>query len=80
MKNTKFSKLVSEKVDLTKFFNVDEALGFVMEFKKESFYLFDAMIEAFKDDIVKILFNIKIQTMSPKEFEEHKRRREQNKS
>ena len=34
MKNTKFSKLVSEKVDLTKFFNVDEALGFVMEFKK----------------------------------------------
>ena len=38
MKNTKFSKLVSEKVDLTKFFNVDEALGFVMEFKKESFY------------------------------------------
>ena len=52
----------------------------INEFKKESFYLFDAMIESFKDDIVKILFNIKIQTMSPKEFEEHKRRREQNKS
>ena len=52
----------------------------INEFKKESFYLFDAMIESFKDDIVKIIFNIKIQTMSPKEFEEHKRRREQNKS
>ena len=52
----------------------------INEFKKESFYLFDAMIESFKDDIVKILFNIKIQTMSPKEFEEHKKRREQNKT
>jgi len=38
------------------------------------------MIEAFKDDIVKILFNIKIQTMSSKEFEEHKKLREQSKS
>ena len=38
------------------------------------------MIESFKDDIVKILFNIKIKTMSPKEFEEHKKRREQSKS
>ena len=52
----------------------------INEFKKESFYLFDAMIESFKDDIVKILFNIKIQTMSSKEFEEHKKLREQNKS
>ena len=52
----------------------------INEFKKESFYLFDAMIEAFKDDIVKILFNIKIQAMSSKEFEEHKKLREQNKS
>ena len=52
----------------------------INEFKKESFYLFDAMIESFKDDIVKILFNIKIQTMSPKEFEEHKKRRKQNKT
>ena len=51
----------------------------INEFKKESFYLFDAMIEAFKDDIVKILFNIKIQTMSSKEFEEHKKLREQSK-
>ena len=52
----------------------------INEFKKESFYLFDSMIESFKDDIVKILFNIKIQTMSPKEYEEHKKRREQNKA
>tara|TARA_Y100000992_G_scaffold14952_1_gene8707 strand:- start:2478 stop:4961 length:2484 start_codon:yes stop_codon:yes gene_type:complete len=52
----------------------------INEFKKESFYLFDAMIESFKDDIVKILFNIKIQTMSSKEFEEHKKLREQNKT
>ena len=52
----------------------------INEFKKESFYLFDAMIESFKDDIVKILFNIKIQAMSSKEFEEHKKRREQNKT
>ena len=52
----------------------------INEFKKESFHLFDSMIESFKDDIVKILFNIKIQTMSPKEFEEHKKRREQNKA
>ena len=51
----------------------------INEFKKESFYLFDAMIESFKDDIVKILFNIKIQTMSSKEFEEQKKLREQNK-
>ena len=52
----------------------------INEFKKESFYLFDAMIESFKDDIVKILFNIKIQAMSSREFEEHKKRREQNKT
>ena len=52
----------------------------INEFKKESFYLFDAMIETFKDDIVKILFNIKIQTMSSKEFEEQKKLREQSKS
>ncbi len=52
----------------------------INEFKKESFYLFDSMIESFKDDIVKILFNIKIQTMSPKEFEEHKKRRAKNKA
>ena len=52
----------------------------INEFKKESFYLFDSMIESFKDDIVKILFNIKIQTMSTKEFEEHKKRREQKKA
>ena len=52
----------------------------INEFKKESFYLFDAMIEAFKDDIVKILFNIKIQTMSSKEFEERKKLREQSNS
>ena len=52
----------------------------INEFKKESFYLFDAMIESFKDDIVKILFNIKIQTMSSKEFEEQKKLREQNNS
>ncbi len=50
----------------------------INEFKKESFYLFDSMIEAFKDDIVKILFNIKIQTMSKEEFEKRKKQIKNN--
>ena len=57
MKSTKFSKLVSEKVDLTKFFNVDEALGFVMEFKKESF-----------DESVDVAFNLGV---DPRHAEEN---------
>ena len=57
MKNTKFSKLVSEKVDLTKFFSVDEALGFVMEFKKESF-----------DESVDVAFNLGV---DPRHAEEN---------
>ena len=57
MKNTKFSKLVSEKVDLTKFFNVDEALEFVMEFKKESF-----------DESVDVAFNLGV---DPRHAEEN---------
>lgn len=57
MKNTKFSKLVSEKVDLTKFFNVDEALGLVMEFKKESF-----------DESVDVAFNLGV---DPRHAEEN---------
>ena len=57
MKNTKFSKLVSEKVDLTKFFNVDEALGFIMEFKKESF-----------DESVDVAFNLGV---DPRHAEEN---------
>ena len=44
----------------------------INEFKKESFELFDSMIESFKDDSVKILFNIKIQKMSQAEFEARK--------
>ena len=52
----------------------------INEFKKESFYLFDSMIEAFKDDIVKILFNIKIQTMSKEEFEQIKNQNKTNSS
>jgi len=57
MKNTKFSKSVSEKVDLTKFFNVDDALGFVMEFKKESF-----------DESVDVAFNLGV---DPRHAEEN---------
>ena len=57
MKNTKFSKSVSEKVDLTKFFSVDEALGFVMEFKKESF-----------DESVDVAFNLGV---DPRHAEEN---------
>ena len=57
MKNTKFSKLVSEKVDLTKFFSVDEALRFVMEFKKESF-----------DESVDVAFNLGV---DPRHAEEN---------
>ena len=37
MKNTKFSKLVAEKINTDQFYNVDEALNFVTDFKKESF-------------------------------------------
>jgi len=37
MKNTKFSKLVAEKINTDQFYNVEEALNFVMDFKKESF-------------------------------------------
>ena len=52
----------------------------INEFKRESFEMFDAMIESFKDDSVRILFNIKIQTMSKQEFEQQKQQRlQQNK-
>ena len=37
--------------------------------------MFDAMIESFKDDSVRILFNIKIQTLSKQEFEQQKQQR-----
>jgi len=47
----------------------------INEFKRESFEMFDAMIESFKDDSVRILFNIKIQTMSKQEFEQQKQQR-----
>ena len=57
MKNTKFSKSVSEKVDLTKFFSLDEALRFVMEFKKESF-----------DESVDVAFNLGV---DPRHAEEN---------
>ena len=47
----------------------------INEFKRESFEMFDAMIESFKDDSVRILFNIKIQTMSKQEYEQQKQQR-----
>ena len=50
----------------------------INEFKKESFYLFDSMIESFKDDVIKILFNIKIQAMSKEEYEQQQKRKEKN--
>ena len=50
----------------------------INEFKRESFEMFDAMIESFKDDSVRILFNIKIQTMSKQEFEQQKQQRLQH--
>ena len=50
----------------------------INEFKKESFHLFDSMIESFKDDVVKILFNIKIQAMSKEEYEQQKRKEKNN--
>ena len=50
----------------------------INEFKKESFHLFDSMIESFKDDVVKILFNIKIQAMSKEEYERQQKRKEKN--
>tara|TARA_B100000945_G_scaffold94814_1_gene74072 strand:+ start:243 stop:2729 length:2487 start_codon:yes stop_codon:yes gene_type:complete len=50
----------------------------INEFKKESFHLFDSMIESFKDDVVKILFNIKIQAMSKEEYEQQQKRKEKN--
>ena len=46
----------------------------INEFKKESFHLFDSMIESFKDDVIKILFNIKIQAMSKEEYEQQRRK------
>jgi len=50
----------------------------INEFKKESFHLFDSMIESFKDDVVKILFNIKIQALSKEEYEQQQKRKEKN--
>ena len=47
----------------------------INEFKKESFELFDQTIESFKDDTVKILFNLKIQRMSKQQFEAQKQQR-----
>ena len=35
--------------------------------------MFDAMIESFKDDVIKILMNIKITKMSKEEFERQKK-------
>ena len=49
----------------------------INEFKKESFHLFDSMIESFKDDVVKILFNIKIQAMSKEDYD-RKQKKEKN--
>ena len=48
----------------------------INEFKRESFEMFDSMIESFKDDTVKILFNIKIQKMSQAEYEQQKSQRQ----
>ena len=48
----------------------------INEFKRESFELFDAMIESFKDDTVKILFNLKVQKMSQADYEKQKSLRE----
>ena len=48
----------------------------INEFKKESFHLFDSMIESFKDDVVKILFNIKIQAMSKEDYDRQQKKRE----
>ena len=45
----------------------------INECKKESFHMFDAMIESFKDDVIKILMNIKITKMSKEEFERQKK-------
>jgi len=36
------------------------------------------MIESFKDDVVKILFNIKIQALSKEEYEQQQKRKEKN--
>ena len=47
----------------------------INEFKKESFELFDQTVESFKDDTVKILFNLKIQRMSKQQFEAQKQQR-----
>ena len=47
----------------------------INEFKKESFHLFDSMIESFKDDVVKILFNIKIQAMSKEDYDRQQKKR-----
>ena len=49
----------------------------INEFKKESFHLFDSMIESFKDDVVKILFNVKIQAMSKEDYD-RKQKKEKN--
>tara|TARA_B100000427_G_scaffold133646_1_gene111200 strand:+ start:232 stop:915 length:684 start_codon:yes stop_codon:yes gene_type:complete len=35
--NTKFSKLVNEKIDSSKLYTIDEALSMLMEFKRDSF-------------------------------------------
>ena len=37
MKNTKFSKSVSEKLDSTKSYGIDEAMSLLMELKRSSF-------------------------------------------
>src|SRR5210317_2198283 len=37
MKITKFSKSVNEKIDSSKFYNIDEAVSLLMNFKRESF-------------------------------------------
>ena len=50
----------------------------INEFKKESFHLFDSMIESFKDDVVKILFNIKIQAMSKEDYDRQQKKEKNN--
>ena len=37
MKTTKFSKLVLDKIDNSKFYNIDEAMSLLMEFKRSTF-------------------------------------------
>ena len=58
MKLTKFSKAVSEKLDNSKLYNIEEAFNMLMNFKREAFtkFLYEKKSSIFFSEFSTIIF------------------------